>query len=219
MNSKVFCLDQTTSIANQFIAEMRDIETQKDPARFRRNIYRLGQLLAYELSKHLSYKETEVETPLGSADVQVLDSSLVLATILRAGLPLHQSFLDFFEHAENAFIASYRRHHRDGSFEIAMEYATYPSIDEKVIVITDAMLATGSSIEHAIEEFMEQGKPKEIHVVTIIAARQGLEHLARLYPSVFFWSAAIDEELTARSYIVPGLGDAGDLCYGSKRQE
>ncbi len=215
----IFNLSDKPSIAQDFIRQLRDHKVQADPARFRRNLRRIGQVLAYEISQMLDYAEVEVETPLGTARCSRLENKLVLATILRAGLPLHDGLLSFFGDAENAFIASYRRHHKDGTFEIAMEYATFPSVKGKTLVLADAMIATGSSIEHAYEAISAEEKPISLHVVSAIASSQGVDRLKRIYPNCFIWTGAIDDELTAKSYIVPGLGDAGDLAYGLKGQD
>ena len=198
---------------------MRDIAIQKDRMRFRRNLERVGEIMAYEISKTLEYQEKEVETPLGIAKVQVPAEKIVLGTILRAGLPLHQGLLNVFDQADNAFISAYRKHHKDGTFEIKMEYVSCPDLTGAVLILTDPMLATGASMSLAIEGLADYGKPKIIHIVTAIAAESGVNHIRRLYPKTKIWAGAVDEELTAKSYIVPGLGDAGDLCFGEKMQD
>ncbi len=215
----IFNLSDKPSIAHEFIHQMRDVEQQHDAARFRNNLRRIGQVLAYEISKKLNYDEVEVETPLGVANCATLKDQLVLATILRAGLPIHDGLLSYFGNAQNAFIASYRRHHKDGTFEIAMEYATFPKIKNKVLILADAMIATGSSIEKAYEVLTDDGHPESIHIVCAIASNQGIDRLRRIYPGAKIWTGAIDDELTAKSYVVPGLGDAGDLAYGMKGQD
>lgn len=212
-------LSKENTVADRYITEIRSETIQKDPARFRKNLNRLGQIMAYEISKTLQYENESVSTPLGIAEEPAMTDRLVLGTILRAGLPFHQGFLDTFDYAENAFISAYRSHHKDGSFEINMEYITCPDLTGKVIILVDPMLASGASIEAALETIKEYGKPKSIHVATIIASKFGLKNLKRLYPKVNFWTFREDEELTAKSYIVPGLGDAGDLAYGSKSQD
>ncbi len=214
-----FILNQHKSIANKFIAELRDVHIQKDKMRFRRNLERVGEVLAYEISKTLKYKEVEVETPLGISRIQLPAQNVVLATILRAGLPFHQGFLNYFDNAQNAFISAYRMHHKDGTFEINMEYISCPSLENSVLIISDAMLATGASIALSFKELLENGTPKEIHVAAAIASTNGVNHIKRLFPKSKIWLGALDEELTARSYIVPGLGDAGDLAFGTKLQE
>jgi uracil phosphoribosyltransferase len=207
------------SIVSQFISELRDVKVQTDRMRFRQNMERISSIMAYEISKQLSYKNTEVETPLGIANVDTLQDQVVVASILRAGLPLHQGFLSVFDNAENAFISAYRKHHRDGTFEIKLEYITCPSLEDKVVIIVDPMLATGASLEATMEVIKDYGKTKAIHIATIISSDQGLNHIKRLYPKAHIWVGAVDDELTSKSYIVPGLGDAGDLAFGSKLQE
>lgn len=207
------------SIVSQYIANMRDVKTQGDKLHFRNNMKRVATMMAYEISKELKYKTIEIETPLGVAPSKRLDDNLVLASILRAGLPMHDAFLGVFDHAENAFISAYRQHHKDGSFDIKLEYITCPRIENKVLILIDPMLATGASIENTLASLAEYGKPKEIHIATIIASTQGVNHIKRLFPKAKIWAGAIDDELTAKSYIVPGLGDAGDLAFGTKLQE
>ncbi|MEL7223237.1 MAG: uracil phosphoribosyltransferase [Bacteroidota bacterium] len=215
----VHLLSSTPSIANRYIAELRDVKVQNDRLRFRRNMERIGECIAYELSKELTYAEHEVETPLGSAQSQQSTDRVVLATILRAGLPLHQGMLNVFDDAGNAFVSAYRKHHKDGSFDIAIEYLSCPKIDDAVLVVCDPMLATGASMVLATKALLENGKPKAIHFVAAIAAREGLDYLKRNFPKADIWLGDLDEELTAKSYIVPGLGDAGDLSYGPKMQD
>jgi uracil phosphoribosyltransferase len=207
------------SIISQYISELRDINLQTDRLRFRENLERLSILMAYEISKTLEYQITKVETPLGEAEVNTLKSEVVLASILRAGLPMHNGFLRVFDKAENAFVSAYRKHHKDGSFEIKLEYVTCPSLEDKTLIIVDPMLATGASLATTIDNLKEYGRPSKIHIVTIIASEQGVDHIRRVCPDAHIWTGAVDEELTAKSYIVPGLGDAGDLAFGSKLQE
>jgi uracil phosphoribosyltransferase len=214
----IFSLNENNSIANRFIAELRDVNVQKDKMRFRRNLERIGEVMAYEISQRLNYKPLEVETPLGIAKVGVPSDRIVLATILRAGMPMHQGLLNYFDNAASAFVSAYRRHHKDGTFEIALEYVSCPDLNGCVLIISDPMVATGASVELAIKSLQRFGLPEQIHVATAIASRQGLEHLRRTMPNVKVWAGAIDDELTAKSYIVPGLGDAGDLAYGPKMQ-
>ncbi len=215
----LFNLSDHNSLANNFVAELRDVNVQQDRMRFRRNLERLGEVLGYELSKTLQYRDIEVETPLGIANVALSTDRVVLATILRAGLPLHHGLLNYFDHADNAFVSAYRRHHKDGSFEIKLEYASCPDLNDSVLVLADPMLATGSSMVIAAKELMSFGKPKKIHIVTAVASVSGVNYVKRHLPNVSLWIGAIDEELTAKSFIVPGLGDAGDLCYGSKLRD
>ncbi len=210
---------QNNSILNKFVAELRDVDMQKDRLRFRTNLERIGQVFAYEISKMLDYDLDEVETPLGTCQCSIPSSRIVLATILRAGLPLHNGLLSFFDGADNAFVSAYRQHHKDGTFEINMQYITCPPIDDSILIISDPMLATGASVEQSISELLTYGTPKSIHVVTAIASTYGINHIKRIFPDVHLWVAAEDEELTAKSYIVPGLGDAGDLSFGSKMQD
>ena len=219
MDDRVFNLSEKNSIANQFLAELRDEQVQKDRMRFRRNLERLGEIFAYEISKVLEYKEIEVETPLGIAKASVPADEVVLATILRAGLPMHQGMLNFFDGAGNAFVSAFRKHYKGGDFEVKLEYISCPNLTDKILIISDAMLATGASMSLAIKELLEFGEPKAIHFVTGIASASGLAHMRRIFPKAYIWMGALDEELTAKSYIVPGLGDAGDLGYGAKLQE
>lgn len=212
-------LSEQQTIANQFIAELRDVNIQKDSMRFRRNLERLGEIFAYEISKKLSYKTIEVETPLGIAKTEVPAPRIVLGTILRAGLPMHQGMLNIFDKADNAFISAYRLHHKDGSFEIKLEYVSCPNLEGTVLILVDPMLATGASMDITLKELQQYGQPAETHVVTAIASTSGLAHVRRYHPKAHIWMGALDEELTARSYIVPGLGDAGDLSFGIKVQE
>ena len=207
------------SIINKYVSELRDINIQNNRMRFRNNLERIGQLLAYEISKTLSYQSVEVDTPLGTAACQVPSQRIVLATILRAGLPLHQGMLSVFDEADNAFISAFRKHHKDGSFEINVDYATCPDLEDVVLILVDPMLATGSSIDAALKALEPYGRPVKTHIVTAIGSSHGINHIRRFYPAHTIWAAAIDDELTAKSYIVPGLGDAGDLAYGSKLQD
>jgi uracil phosphoribosyltransferase len=209
-------LSEHHSVANQFIAELRSAEIQKDRMRFRRNLERIGEILAYELSKTLAYKSTEVETPLGVAKVDMPSDRLVLATILRAGIPLHQGLLNYFDHADNAFVSAYRRQRKDGTFDIEMEYVSGCDLTDAVLVLADPMLATGASVNLTLKHLERFGTPKAIHIVGVIASTAGIEAVQRQHPNVHFWLGAVDEELTGKAYIVPGLGDAGDLAFGDK---
>lgn len=211
-------LGNQNSILNQFIAELRDVNVQTDTMRFRRNLERCGEIFAYELSKVLSYQTVQVQTPLGTADVSVPTDNLVLATILRAGLPLHQGMLNYFDRAQNAFISAYRKYDKDGTFRIQFEYISCPSIEGKTLVLIDPMLATGASMLLAYKALLEHGKPLHTHIVAVIGSKEGVNYMKRnLSPSeATIWVGAIDDELTVKSYIVPGLGDAGDLAYGKK---
>ena len=215
----VYNFNEHKTLANKFVAELRNVEVQTDRMRFRRNLERLGEVMAYEISKTLDYSATDVETPLGIASVQLSKERIVLATILRAGIPFHQGLLNYFDEADNAFVSAYRRHHKDGSFEINMEYLSCPNLNDCILVVSDPMLATGASMDLALKALLGVGTPKAIHIVTAIASSYGFNFIKRLYPKANIWMGALDEELTARSFIVPGLGDAGDLSYGSKMQE
>jgi uracil phosphoribosyltransferase len=211
-------LTHSNSLVNVFIAEMRDQVIQKDSMRFRRNLERLGEVMAYEISKTLVYKATEVVTPLGVANVPLLPEQPVIATILRAGLPVLQGILNYFDRAENAFVSAYRKHHKDNSFEIKIEYLSSPDLTDKVLILCDPMLATGQSMLLAYKALIQTGKPKHIHIVGLIASQEGLDYVKSHFPNnTSFWIGAVDEELTVKSYIVPGLGDAGDLAYGKKK--
>lgn len=206
------------SVAGHFLSELRDAEVQKDPLRFRRNLERIGEVLAMELSRTLEYEEREVTTPLGLARVEMLTEQPVLATILRAGLPMHQGLLNYFDRADNAFISAYRKHRKgEEGFDIEVEYMSSPSLHDRVLVLCDPMLATGQSMVLVYRALLRLGTPKSLHVVSAIASAEGLEH-ARLHlpAGTRFWIGAVDEEMTAQAYIVPGLGDAGDLAYGRK---
>lgn len=196
---------------------MRDVRQQSERLRFRRNLERFGEICAYEISKTLDFKSAMVETPFGEKSMEIPADDIVITGILRAGLPLHQGLLNMFDQAESAFVSTYRRHHKDGSFEVNLEYVTAPKLDGKVLIIADPMLATGSTVSNTIRTLSEYGRPKAIHVVTIIACAQGLSYVRRDHSMAHIWVGGIDDELTAKSYIVPGLGDAGDLCYGEKQ--
>ena len=211
-------LSEQHSLVSNWINELRDINIQQDRMRFRHNLERIAEIAAYEISKVLPFVEIEVETPLGTATSKVLKDQPVLATILRAGLPMHNGLLNYFDKADNAFVAAYRKHEKDGTFEISLEYMSCPDLEGRILVISDPMLATGASLVKTIHILKEEGPPKEIHVVCAIACTVGIEYVKREDPSVTIWCGDIDEELTAKGYIVPGLGDAGDLAYGSKNQ-
>ena len=215
----VHVLSETNSIASVFISELRDVNLQKDSLRFRRNLERLGEIFAYEISKTLNFTPENVTTPLGIATINKPNDRIVLATILRAGLPLHQGMLNYFDNAGNAFISAYRKHHKDGSFEISLEYVTCPDLADCVLILADPMLATGQSLASTLKALTRYGNPKTVHIVSAIAAREGVEHVEKVIPKANIWLGAVDEELTSKSYIVPGLGDAGDLSFGLKLQE
>ena len=211
-------LSEQFSLLGNWISEIRDEEVQKDRLRFRHNLERIGEVAAYEISKTLPWVEKEVQTPLGTAMVKVLREQPVITTILRAGLPMHEGLLNFFDKADNGFISAYRKHQRDGSFEISLEYVSCPELENRVVIISDPMLATGASLVKTIQYLREEGHPSEIHVVVAIACTVGIEFVLRTEPAAKIWCGAIDDELTAKGFIVPGLGDAGDLAFGNKAQ-
>jgi uracil phosphoribosyltransferase len=215
---KIVDFNESNSILNQYVAEIRDVEIQKDRLRFRRNIERIGEIMAYEMSKSLSYSVKNVQTPLGVAPVQTPDNQLVVSTILRAGLPFHQGFLNYFDRAENAFVSAYRKYTDNENFDIHIEYIASPRIDGKTLIIADPMLATGGSMELSYKAMLTKGTPAEVHIASIIASRKAIEHVKSVFPDAIttVWCAAIDPDLNEHSYIVPGLGDAGDLAYGEK---
>ena len=214
----VINLSEKNSLIGNWMSEIRDTSIQNDRLRFRRNLERLGEVAAYEISKLLEYTEKEIQTPLGISLCKVLKEQPVLATILRAGLPMHQGMLNYLDGADNAFISAYRKHHRDGSFEISLEYVSCPDLTDRTLILCDPMLATGSSLVKTIQFLKDEGIPKTIHIVCAIACTVGIEYVKREIPQVTIWCGDIDEELTAKSYIVPGLGDAGDLAFGTKQQ-
>ena len=215
----VIDLSKNNSLLNHWVAELRDVHVQNDRMRFRRNIERIGEVAAYELSKTLQFKPVEVTTPLGIAPTQLLTEQPVLATILRAGLPLHQGLLNYFDKADNAFISAYRKHHPDGSFEISLEYLSCPDLNNRILILCDPMLATGASIVETIQAIQKTYTPAQIHIVVTIASQKGIEYVEKeLGADTPIWCAAIDPILNDKSYIVPGLGDAGDLAFGTKMQ-
>jgi uracil phosphoribosyltransferase len=214
----VINLSRENSILCDWVAELRDDSVQRDRMRFRRNLERIGEIAGYEISRQLLYEEKEIQTPLGISNCRLLKSQPVLATILRAGIPIHQGLLNVFDKADNAFIAAYRKHDRDGSFEISLNYISCPDLENRILILSDPMLATGSSLVKTIQYLRAEGHPSEIHIVTVIACTVGIEYVRREVPTCKIWCAAIDDELTAKGYIVPGLGDAGDLAFGNKVQ-
>ena len=211
-------LSESHSLISNWVGELRDVQLQTDRMRFRRNLERIGEVIAYEISKSLPWEDREIPTPLGTSVCKVLREQPVLATILRAGLPMHQGMLNYFDRGDNAFISAYRKHNRDGSFDIELEYISCPSLEGRVLILCDPMLATGSSLVKTIHMLRDEGVSREVHVATAIACTVGIEYVKREQPDVRIWCGAIDEELTAKGYIVPGLGDAGDLAYGEKTQ-
>jgi uracil phosphoribosyltransferase len=211
-------LGETDSILSQFIAELRDQKIQQDRLRFRRNLERIGEIFAYEISKKLEYSKRDVQTTLGIACMNLPDHTPVLATVMRAGLPFQHGFLNYFDNAGNAFITAYRRYYKDGTFDIKFEHISSPALDGKLLILTDPMIASGSSIVLAYKALISKGIPSHTHIVSIIASREGIAYLRKHLPSrkITVWVGAIDDEMTVRGYIVPGLGDAGDLAFGDK---
>lgn len=206
------------SLINQYMMELRNVDIQKDMLRFRRNLERIGEIMAYEISHRLKYKDVEVDTPLAKATCQILDEKVVLGTIFRAGVPFHQGFLNYFDHAENAFVSAYRKYKEKENFDVHIEYIASPRLDGKTLIIADPMLATGASMELSYRALLTKGEPAHIHVASVIASQIAVEYIARTFPQdkTTLWIGAIDRDINAHSYIVPGLGDAGDLAYGEK---
>jgi uracil phosphoribosyltransferase len=211
-------LSDAHSLVSNYISELRDIDVQQDRMRFRRNLEKIGEICAYEISKKLPWVEKEITTPLGISICKVLEKQPVLATILRAGLAMHNGLLNYFDKADNAFISAYRKHNADGSFEISLDYISCPEMEDRVVIISDPMLATGSSLVKTLQFIREEGNPAEIHIVCALACTVGIEYVLRAEPKAQIWCGDIDDELTAKGYIVPGLGDAGDLAFGVKVQ-
>ena len=215
---KVINFADQHSLASQYLAEMRDVNVQTDSLRFRRNLERLGEIMAYEISKTLKYKEVDIQTPLAVAGCPMIDDKVVLATIFRAGLPFHQGFLNFFDHAENAFVSAYRKYKEKENFDVCIEYLASPRLDGKTLIICDPMLATGASMELSFRALLTKGQPAHIHVASVIASSAAVEYIRKTFPEdrTTIWVGVIDPEINSHSYIVPGLGDAGDLAYGTK---
>lgn len=215
----IHILNKENTILNKFIAQIRDCEVQRDSMRFRRNLERVGEVMSYEISRVLDYKTQLVETPLGEAAVEMISDKIVVATILRAGLPMHQGFLNYFDDAESVFVSAYRKSSKDGSFKVKVEYVSNCDLEGKTLILVDPMLATGTSLVLAYEALLEKGgTPEHTHIAAVIASEQGVDYVTRhLSPrSTTLWLGAVDAELTSRSYIVPGIGDAGDLAFGEK---
>jgi len=215
---KIVNFNESNSVLNQFVLELRSKQIQGDKLRFRENVHRIGQMMAYEISKTMHYSMKDIETPLGISSISVPDEKLILCTILRAGLPFHNGFLSIFDDAENAFVSAYRKYKDNENFEIHIEYIASPRIDGKTLIIADPMLATGSSMELSYRAMLTKGHPAHIHIASIIAAEPAIEHIRKVFPDdiTTVWCAAVDPELNEHSYIIPGLGDAGDLCFGEK---
>jgi uracil phosphoribosyltransferase len=214
----VINLSDQHSLVSSWVGELRSTEIQTDRMRFRRNLERIAEVAACEISQQLEWEDVEVQTPLGIANCKRLKEQPVLATILRAGLPMHNGMLNFFDRADNAFISAYRKHRDDGTYDINLEYMSCPPLDNRVVIITDPMLATGASLVKTIQFMKNEQSPAQIHVVTAIACTMGIEYVHMEHPGVKIWCGEIDDEITAKGYIVPGLGDAGDLAFGSKMQ-
>jgi uracil phosphoribosyltransferase len=214
---KIINLSEKNSLLNQFLYEIRHIEIQRDRMRFRRNVERIGEIMAYEISQYFQYSDTSLRTSLGEMVMPLPSEQVVISTILRAGLPFHQGFLNYFDQAENAFIAAFRTYQDETRFDIQVSYLASPSLDGKTLLLTDPMLATGRSLELVYQTLLSKGKPTHIHLASVIASRQGIEYVKTCFPAeTIVWCAAIDPDLNEQAYIVPGLGDAGDLAYGEK---
>lgn len=211
-------LSKEHSLISNWVGELRDTDVQQDRLRFRRNLERIGEVIGYEISRKLEWEEKEITTPMGISLTKTLKEQPVLATILRAGLAMHNGLLNYFDHADNAFLSAYRKHNPDGSFDISVEYMSCPEIDGRVVIISDPMLATGASLVKCIRFLKEDAEIKELHIVCAIACTVGIEFVLRAEPKATIWCGDIDDELTAKGYIVPGLGDAGDLAFGAKVQ-
>lgn len=212
----IHILTKQNSIANHFISELRHVEIQKDRLRFRRNLERLGEVIAYEISKTFTYTPQEIETPLGISEMHTLTEQPVLVTLIRAGLPFHQGFLNVFDQADSGFIAAYRHTKKSGEFEIHRKYENTPDLDDRIVIVSDPMLASGKSLVLCCRELLSTYNIKELHIAAIIASQEGLQHIRAFVPEAQIWVGDVDNELTSKSYIVPGLGDAGDLAYGAK---
>ncbi|MES2064075.1 MAG: uracil phosphoribosyltransferase [Bacteroidota bacterium] len=212
----IFILNKTDTIANQFLAELRDVNIQQDKYRFRKNQERLGEILAYEISKTLKYSTSEVETPLGTANINLALEQPVIATILRAGLPFHQGFINFLDRADSAFITACRKVKKSGAFTIQLDQISAPNLEGKTLIMCDTMLATGQSIVLVCKEIIAQYNLKALHIASVIASTEGIAHVRANLPKAQIWTCAVDDEMTSKAYIVPGLGDAGDLAFGEK---
>lgn len=215
---EIINFDEHPSLVSNYMAELRDTVVQRDRIRFRENLRRIGQIMAYEISKQVDYQDVDITTPLGTAKCKITSERMVLATILRAGLPFHEGFLSYIDRAENAFVSAYRKFRKDtDEFDIHIEYMASPRLDGKTLILVDPMLATGSSMELAYQALLTKGKPKKIHLASVVASKQAVDFISKHFPeNTTLWVGAIDPELNAHSYIVPGLGDAGDLAYGEK---
>lgn len=215
---EIINFDETPSLVSQYMAEMRDITVQTDPLRFRHNLERIGQIMAYEISKTIKYKKEEIATPLATAQCNVIEEQIVLGTIFRAGVPFHQGFLSYFDKAQNAFVSAYRKYKEKENFDIFIEYIASPRLDGKTLILADPMLATGASMELSYKALLTKGNPAKIHIASVIASKAAVDYIKTTFPAdrTTLWIGAIDNEINSHSYIVPGLGDAGDLAYGVK---
>lgn len=215
---EIINFEDSPSLVNQYMAELRDVDLQRDMLRFRRNLQRIGEIMAYEISRRMHYEVRDVKTPLDTAKCHVLDEKVVLATIFRAGIPFHQGFLDYFDHAQNAFVSAYRKYKEKENFDVFIEYIASPRLDGKTLILADPMLATGASMELSYRALLTKGQPSRIHIASIIASQAAVEYIKATFPvdHTTLWVGAIDQHINAHSYIVPGLGDAGDLAYGVK---
>lgn len=214
---KIINFADSRSLVNQYMTELRDVTVQKDMLRFRRNLERIGEIMAYEISRTLEYTSVDIDTPLARTKSDIISSQLVLATIFRAGVPFHQGFLNFFDHAQNAFVSAYRKYKEKENFDVCIEYLASPRLDGKTLILADPMLATGASMELSYRALLTKGSPAKVHIASVIASRQAVDYMASVMPeNSTLWVGVIDEEINAHSYIVPGLGDAGDLAYGTK---
>jgi uracil phosphoribosyltransferase len=212
-------LSKQHSLVSNWVSELRNVDVQQDRMRFRRNLERIAEVIGYEISKQMDWEDRDITTPMGISTSKMLKEQPVLATILRAGLAMHNGLLNYYDRADNAFLSAYRKHHPDGSFEISLEYMSCPELEGRVVIISDPMLATGSSLVKSIQYLREEGNIRQLHIVCAIACTVGIEYVLRAEPKAIIWCGDIDEELTAKGYIVPGLGDAGDLAYGAKMQQ
>ncbi len=214
---KIVNFAETPSLMSQYLLEMRSTAIHRDPLRFRRNLQRTGEIMAYEISKVMQYRKENVETPLATAQCDVIDERVVLGTIFRAGVPFHQGFLDYFDSAENAFVSAYRKYKEKENFDVFIEYLASPRLEGKTLILVDPMLATGASMELSYRALLTKGNPAKLHIASVIASRQAVEYLQKVMPEdSTLWVGVIDDEINSHSYIVPGLGDAGDLAYGIK---
>jgi uracil phosphoribosyltransferase len=214
-------MNKSNSLFNTYLSETRNEHIQKDSFRFRRNMERMGSIIAYEISKQMEFGVHEIPTPFGIAEEHIIAQAPVIISVLRAGVPVHQGVLNFFDSASGGFISMYRSHDKDGNFEVSLEYISCPSINDKEVILCDAMIASGASMSLAYQSLLTKGAPKHVHIIALIASKEGLENLRKKLPlkGVSLWFGALDDELTAKSYIVPGLGDAGDLAFGAKDAE